>query len=203
MHNARQREPLTEQNPNNPSSPIFRAQHPPAPDPIEVTATVDANQFRSNLETAELTSLVKTLVHHIGSLRKEQRLLQYEMSDLRTHLVESTIYTFVDWKERVIKIGWSRKFNKSGSGRKATHERKGLEYLSHESGRPQCNEEDLKNTLRVLDNCRDDDLFTPRRGTTEEFKISKELIDVLVAQRWPLGDDPYALLDDSRQTSLL
>ena len=64
-------------------------------------------------------------------------------------------------------------------------------------------EDKLKDVLDVLNKQFGDDRFTPRTGTTEYFKISRELIDVLVSLDWPLGDgDPYRLLDDHRQGDL-
>ena len=88
------------------------------------------------------------------------------------------------------------------SGRKATHVRSGLEYLDDCAGM-ETKEDDLKNLLIALNKNRDDDHFKPRRNTKEEYRISRELIDILVALQWPLGEgDPYRLLKDDRQSEL-
>ena len=112
------------------------------------------------------------------------------------------IYAFIDWRDKYIKIGFSRKFKKPSSGRVATHTRSGLEYLGDRYG-TQDDEDHLKDVLHVLNKQFGDGRFTPRTGTTEYFKISRELIDILVSLDWPLGEgDPYELLDDHRQGDL-
>jgi len=59
----------------------------------------------------------------------------------------------------------------------------------------------FKELMKTLDSQRDDDLFKPRRGSDwEEFKASKQFIDVMVAFGWPMGEgDPYRFLKDHRQ----
>jgi len=63
-------------------------------------------------------------------------------------------------------------------------------------------DEALKQLLKTLNKQHGDDRFTPRTGTDEQFKISRELIEILVAHNWPLGDKPFDLLDDHRQQDL-
>lgn len=127
---------------------------------------------------------------------------QERMDSINAEVSTHRVYAFIDWEDKYLKIGFSRNFNKPTSGRLATHARNGLEYLSDRYG-TQEDEDTLLATLKVMNKQRDDELFTPRRGTQEEFKISRELIDIIVAHNWPLGEgDPYRLLEDHRQRDL-
>ena len=120
--------------------------------------------------------------------------MQRDIDELTHCLIHSTVYTFIDWEDRYIKLGWSDNFEKPRSGRKDTHLRAGLEYLAHSTA-PKVKEDDLLKLLKTLH-------IEPRRGTREEFKVTKNLIEILVSQRWPLGDEPYSLLDGTRQNEM-
>ena len=52
-------------------------------------------------------------------------------------------------------------------------------------------ETQLKNTFKVWD-------IKPRRGTKEEFRLSKKNIEIMMGLGWPLGDDPYSLLREKQ-----
>ena len=135
----------------------------------------------------------------LASDNKIENELAVSNQDLLKYLTNSTVYTFIDWEDYYLKLGYSQNFKKPISGRRATHERNQLELVAFEPGQQEKEQ-------RVLDamklRAKTDPAFKPRRGTKEEFKISKKVIDLLVEHQWPLGDDPYALLKDTRQRSL-
>ena len=101
--------------------------------------------------------------------------------------VTSTIYTFVDRNDGYIKIGWSDHFE---SDRKKIHQKNNLEFVASCAG-VKARETQLKNTFKVWD-------IKPRRGTKEEFRLSKKNIEIMMGLGWPLGDDPYSLLREKQ-----
>ena len=82
-------------------------------------------------EQAVINDQVQTVLARVKLQLAHQ---EDKVNSINAEVSTHRIYTFIDWREKSIKIGFSRKFKKPSSGRLVTHTRSGLEYLGVRCG---------------------------------------------------------------------